>query len=239
MTEPAIEELAPNFGDDAPPSDPDGSDDAELFGSFQEETADALAGWRKEQEEEREAKRQKLIACGVGHPDPTLAGPDIAEVAGPAELAEPRACVAAPAEAGNPVQRYGSWQVLPIPGGALHYSETLGKINVHCGNDAHHSKSKCKMDRSFMHAGKRQRPLGLLLCWLAHHRTPSAGEKNEYKERYDLRASCRRDFMDFVATLRGEELRGEELRLAQKILDTERIQDPTLDGVDGEPLRAV
>jgi hypothetical protein len=62
------------------------------------------------------------------------------------------------------------YQTLAVPGGFLHYSVALGKLNAHCSCTDHVSKSKCKMDRTLNPASDRLgfgRPLGALLAWLS------------------------------------------------------------------------
>lgn len=105
------------------------------------------------------------LAHGVGAPVVAANAPEAAALADDSSAAQP----APPPPPAPPVavahrQPKGGngWQVLEAPeGGWMRFSETLGRLDAHCGRH-----DGCKMDRSL-----KKGPLGLCVAWLA---TPAA-----------------------------------------------------------------
>ena len=105
------------------------------------------------------------LARSVGDPEPLAAGGAAAGSAGPPPLPPPPA----PPPPGGPV--YGSrvgagYRVLPVPGGALHWSAHLKQLNAHC--TPHRVGSvRCKMDSTILLDGRPRKIVGALMAWLS------------------------------------------------------------------------
>ena len=157
----------------------------------------------------------------------------------PPAHAEASSSAASPAPRTTPrvgVLVRGEYKVLPVPGGFLHFSAKLGKVNAHCDRRKHnHGCTKCKMDRSFEHQKHSHRPLGLLMAWLEADAATKPAH-SECKKRvlgpgaHGVRLAARKRFLQYVGTLSGD-----ARDLAGEILARERPENHKLDR-EGEPL---
>ncbi|CAK0877216.1 unnamed protein product [Prorocentrum cordatum] len=124
----------------------------------------------------------------------------------------------------------GGWEVLSVPGGAIHFNPLLGKLNAHCSRHSHVG-FKCKCDRTIITKHRSSgRPLGLLMAWLQlHMHIPAEKERLRQEAAHEERVAGRKIFVD-----RLPELSPDELDLAHRILRAERAENPLLD-MGGEP----